>query len=135
MPRDIQDIMSRGVDRDAFIKSQETKAPRRKPVRARQKPSRGTLFALRNKNIAIREAALRRVQIVLTYVKITTGERKKYVVAPYELKFRRLKDGMRKVLYAYDMEDKHIKNFVSKNIKNVALTDRKFVPKWPVKIK
>lgn len=135
MPRDIQEVMSRGIDRASFIQSQEAKAPRRKPVRTRQKPSRGTLFARRNKNIAIREGALRRVQIVLTYVKITTRERKKYVVAPYEFKFRRLKKGLRKVLYAYDMEDKHIKNFVSRNIQNVALTDRKFVPKWEVKIR
>jgi len=120
--------------REQFIAEQEAKAPKRRPRRVGHKPRYGTLFAVRNKNLAVREAALRRVQIAITYTKITTGETKKYIVAPYEWKYRRLTVGRRKVLYAYDMKDKHIKSFVNRNIKKVAITDRKFRPKWPVQI-
>ena len=133
MPRDIQEVVKRGVNRDDFIRGVESKASRRRPTRTRVKV-KGTLFAIRNKRLAIREAALRKVQIAFTYKKITTNKSKKYIVAPYEFKYRRLKIGVRKMLYAYDMEAKHIKSFALKNIRNVALTDRKFRPKWPILI-
>jgi predicted DNA-binding transcriptional regulator YafY len=118
-----------------FIREQYGKAQRRKPVRAKA-PSkmRGTLFAKRNKNLAMREAALRRAQIIVTYTKTTTGETSRYVVAPYEFSFKRLKVGRRKILWGYDMNEGHIKNFATKNISKVVITDRKFTPKWPIKI-
>ena len=118
-----------------FIREQYEKAPKRKAVRTKaSKGKRGTLFAKRNKNLAIREAALRKSQMVITYKKTTTGETKEYVVAPYEFAFKRLKVGSRKILWAYDMKDKRIKNFATRNILKVAITDRKFTPKWPIKI-
>lgn len=120
--------------REKFIAEQEEKAPRRLPVRTGYKPPYGTLFASRNWRVTIREAAYREVQVVLTYHKTTTGETNRYVVAPYEWKYRRTKRGIRKVLYAYDMEDKHIKSFVHTNIRRAVLTDRKFRPKWPILI-
>ena len=120
--------------REAFIEEQEKKAVRRRPRRVGEKPRYGTLFAQRNKRLAIREAALRRSQIVIRYVKITTGESKRYIVAPYSYRYRRLKAGRRKMLFAYDMEDKHIKGFVLNNIRKVAITDRKFRPKWDVEL-
>jgi len=119
---------------DTFIQEQERKAPRRKAKRVGFKPKSGTLFAIRNKRLAIREAALRLVQVVLTYRKTTTNETKKYIVAPYSYRHRRLKVGRRKMLFAYDMKDRHIKGFAIRNVRNVALTDRKFRPKWPVEI-
>ena len=119
---------------DAFIQEQEARAPRRKAKHVGYKPKSGTLFAIRNKRLAIREAALRLVQIVLTYRKTTTNETKKYVVAPYSWRHRRLKVGRRKMLFAYDMKERHIKGFAIRNVRNVALTDRKFRPKWPVEI-
>jgi predicted DNA-binding transcriptional regulator YafY len=119
---------------DNFIAEQERKAPKRKPKRVGRKPRYGTLFALRNKRTTIAEAALRRVQVVITYRKTTTNETKKYVVAPYSYRYRRLKIGTRKMLMAYDMKDKHIKGFAVRNVRKVALTDRKFKPKWPVEI-
>jgi len=130
-----REVIDRGIDRALFISEMEAKAPRRKPKRVGVKPSAGTMFAMRNKRLSIREAALRLVQCVLTYTKTTTGETKIYVVCPYELKYKRLKAGQRKVLFAYDMEDKHIKSFVLDSIRKVALTDRHFVPKWPVLIR
>lgn len=124
--------IKKSINRLQFISDQEAKAPRRKPKRVGKSPAYGTLFALRNTRLAIREAALRNVQIIIMYKKETTGETKKYIVAPYSLRYRRLKRGVRKLLFAYDMNDLHIKGFVLSNIRNVAITDRKFIPKWPV---
>jgi predicted DNA-binding transcriptional regulator YafY len=117
-----------------FVQQQEAKAPKRLARRVGLKPKTGTLFAIRNKRLAIREAALRLSQIIITYKKTTTGETKKYVVAPYSYRYRRLKAGIRKMLFAYDMKDRHIKGFAIRNIRNVAITDRKFRPKWEVEI-
>ena len=128
------EALRKDIDRLSFISEQEKKAPRRKPKRVGKTPAYGTLYALRNTRMAIREGALRLVQVILTYQKETTGETKKYVVAPSSYRYRRLKGGMRKMLFAYDVEDRHIKGFVIGNVKKVALTDRKFRPMWPVEI-
>jgi len=132
--RSYRDVIDKGIDRLSFIQKQEELAPKRRPRRVGQKQKTGTLFAIRNKRLAIREAALRNVQVVLTYRKTTTNETKKYVVSVYSYRTKRLKGGMRKMLYAYDMRDRHIKGFVLRNVRNVAITDRKFSPKWPVEI-
>lgn len=134
MPNSYRKLIDRGIDEVAFIFEQEAKAPRRKPRRVGLKPKTGTLFAIRNKRVAIREAALRASQIIITYTKTTTGERNKYRVAPYSYRYRRLKVGLRKMLYAYDMVDRHIKSFAIRNIRNVAITDRKFRPKWQIEL-
>lgn len=134
MPRSYQQIIQKGIDRLQFIAEQESKAPRRRPRRSGEKLKTGTLFAGRNKRLAIREAALRNVQIIIRYRKTTTGETKQYIVAPYSYRYRRTSKGRRKMLFAYDMAAKHIKGFVLRNIRNVAITDRKFRPKWPVEI-
>ena len=125
--------LRRDISRALFIETQEKRAPKRKPKKV-GKPPRGTLFAIRNKRLAIREGAMQLLQLVLTYTKETTGETKKYVVAPYSYRYRRLKTGIKKMLFAFDMDDKHIKGFVIRNIRNVAVTDRTFRPKWPVEI-
>jgi hypothetical protein len=117
-----------------FISEQEKKAPRRKPKRVGKTPAYGTLYALRNTRMAIMEASLRKVQIIILYQKITTGETNRYIVAPYSYRYRRLRSGIKKLLFAYDMDDRHIKGFVLKNVKKVAITDRKFRPIWPVEI-
>lgn len=132
--RSYREIIDKGIDRAVFIQKAEEKAPRRKPKRVGKKPKTGTLFAIRNKRLALREAALRKVEVVMTYRKITTGETKKYIVAPYSYRYRRLKSGIRKMLFAYDMRDRKIKGFAIRNVKNVAITDRKFRPKWPIEI-
>lgn len=131
MARTFEEVLREGINKSLFIMQMEEKAPRRKPARTLVQPS-GSLFAIKNKRITIREGALRHVQIVITYTKETTNETKKYVVAPYSYRYRRLKTGRRKMLFAWDMDDNHIKGFVLNNIKNVALTDRKFTPKFRV---
>jgi hypothetical protein len=134
MPLSFAEALRKDLSKLDFIATQEEKAPRRKPKRVGKTPAYGTLYALRNTRMAIREGALRLVQIIINYTKETTGESKKYVVAPYSYRYRRLKGGLRKLLFAYDMEDKHIKGFLIGNVKKVALTDRKFTPMWPVEI-
>ena len=134
MALSLAEALRSDLNRMLFISEVERKAPKRKPKRVGQTPAYGTLYALRNTRLAIREAALRLVQIVITYTKITDGETHQYVVAPYSYRYRRLRVGLRKLLFAYDMEDKHIKGFVVGNIKKVALTDRRFRPRWPVEL-
>jgi predicted DNA-binding transcriptional regulator YafY len=133
MARTFEEVLRDGINKALFIQQMEGKAHRRKPVRTMAQPT-GTLFAIRNKRITIREGALRLVQVIITYTKETTGETKKYTVAPYSYRYRRLKLGRRKMLYAYDMDEQKIKSFVLNNIRNVALTDRKFSPKWRVEL-
>ena len=128
------EAIKKDISRLSFIKEQEAKAHRRKPRRVGIKPAYGTLYALRNVRMSIREAALRLAQMILTYQKTTTGEVKKYIVAPYEWKYIRTKKGVRKMLYAYDMNDRHIKSFVHRNIRKAAITDRQFRPMWPIMI-
>jgi len=131
MPKDLQ----AAVDRSIWLAIQEAKASKRKTTKtAVPAGKKGTLFAQRNKRLAIREAAMRTSQIAITYKKTTTGETNKYIVAPYSWRYRRLKVGNRKMLYAYDMESKKIKSFALANIKKVAITDRKFRPKWTIEI-
>jgi predicted DNA-binding transcriptional regulator YafY len=132
--RSYREVIEQGLKQLEFVQQQEEKAPRRLTRRVGLKPKTGTLFAIRNKRLAIREAALRNSEIIITYKKTTTGETKKYVVAPYSYRYKRLKIGLRKMLYAYDMKARHIKGFAIRNIRNVAITDRKFRPKWPVEI-
>jgi len=132
--RSYREVIEKGINQLEFLQKMEEKAPKRLTRRVGLKPKTGTLFAIRNKRLAIREAALRNVQIVITYKKTTTGETKKYVVAPYSYRYKRLKIGLRKMLFAYDMKDRHIKGFSIRNLRNVAITDRKFRPKWTVEI-
>jgi len=45
-----------------------------------------------------------------------------------------MKEGYRKVFYAYDMDDQTIKSFLFRHVKRVAITDRNFKPMWKVEI-
>ena len=134
MPLSFAEALRKDISQLAFVSEMERKAPRRKPKRVGKTPAYGTLYALRNVRMAIREGALRRVQIIITYLKITTGETVRRVVNPYSWRVRKLRIGRRKMLYAYDVDDRHIKSFVLGNIKRVALSDRKFRPMWVVEI-
>jgi len=135
MPRDIQRMIEASVKREVFINKNEERAQKRRPVRSRQRPNRGTLFAKRNRKLAIQEGALRRKYIIITYTKITNGQTKRYIVAPYSYRYRRLKVGYRKLLFAWDKDDKRIKGFVLNNIQRVALTDTSYRPKWEIEFR
>jgi hypothetical protein len=136
MPHDVMDKMltarKRPASFDKFYEQQKAKMPNRKPVRT-QKKHEGTMFAKRNKRLAIAEAGLRNVSIIMEYKKVTTGEKKKYLVNPYSWRTRKLKKGFKRVLFAEDKQDKkQIKMFVVENIGNVVITDQKYRPRWAV---
>ena len=89
----------------------------------------GTLLAKRNRNIAIIEATARETYVVIEYVKITTNEFTSYKIIPMDWKFRELKMGRKKVLYAQDMNDRfQIKSFVHTNIQRVMIGRKKVHP-------
>ena len=126
--------MSKFGDFEKFADKVETKAKKRKPVRTKAQVS-GTLFAQRNKRIAIREEALRGVSLVILYKKVTTGEVKRYEVIPISWRYRKTRAGMRKVIFLQDVRDKkQLKYFVLKNVIRAVLTDRKVKSDWPVEI-
>jgi hypothetical protein len=93
------------------------------------------MFSIRKKRLGILAGAQNNKQIRIRYTKTTTGETNWYTVAPYSYRTRRLKVGVRKMLFAYDMKDKHIKGFALRNIKQVEVLVRQpFTPLWPVAI-
>lgn len=102
------------------------------------KPSRGTLMAQRNKRVAISEGAMRRRKVVFRYRK-RSGQIKLYKVEPYSYRFRKLKEGIRKVLFAYhhdpaNKRNRSIKSFVLRDIKNVKITGEPFRPRYKVEM-
>jgi len=127
--------MAKFGDFKTFAEKIEKSAPKRKNVRAKAKMI-GTLFAKRNIRIAIREAALRSVSVVILYKKVTNSEVKRYEAIPLSYRYRKTKAGLRKVLFLQDVrEKKQVKYFVMRNILKVAITDRKVKPDWNVEIK
>lgn len=127
--------LSRKQNFEQFVKKVQEKAPKRKPVRTK-KPLTGTLFAKRNTRLAIRQTALRGVTAIVLYKKVTTGQINRYQVIPISYRYRKLKQGRRKVLFVQDYRDgKKTKYFLLKNIYKVAITDRKVKPSWIVQIK
>jgi len=116
--------------RKKFIEAQKTKArvSRRAKKRFRQ------LVGTRSVRLVIRESAAGRKYMLMTYRKVTSREVKRYKVAPYSFRYKRTRPGYRKLLFAYDFKDRHIKSFYVKNIRAVERTDSNFKPLWPVEI-
>lgn len=94
------------------------------------------LSKTRDYRLIVREAAVRRVQCVLLYRKITTGEVKRYTVCPMSYRYRKLRSGLRKVLFLKDVGDKRqLKMFVLRNIKQAILTAKPYIKlDYPVEI-
>ena len=134
MPLSFSDAIKKELDRINFIVEQEKKAKKRKPKRVVRGPAYGRLYAFRSVRMAIRESANRRLQVEITYRKITTDEVVKRTVCVYSYRYRRTRIGLRKMLFAYDMDDRHIKGFVLGNIRRVEILKKKFVPKWEIEI-
>lgn len=97
------------------------------------KPSEGTLMAKRNRRLAIIEGGRAKRKIYVRYKKLS-GETKLYFLEPYSLRYRKLKDGWRKVLYAYHFDKSKrkgtIKMFVLEGVLNVRVTNHRFFPRW-----
>jgi hypothetical protein len=124
--------LKRDIDRVKFVEEQA--GAKKKPKKRGVSPEIGVLFGARSVRLVIREAAINLRQVIITYKKITTGERKMYRVAPYSYRYRRVRIGLTRLLFAYDMEDKHIKGFVLKNISKIVILDKGFRPKWEVEL-
>ena len=153
MPRDISSKPA--FDRAAWVAKMEKLAPKRRAVRTRVKPSelRGTLGASRNFRLVIREGALRKVMVIITYKKTTSNVTNKYMVEPYSYRTKKLKIGRRKMFFAYDTHAipnpdpsksksekarsrrQSIKRFAMSNIRKAILSDKRFRPRWPVEIR
>ena len=133
-----------------YIKRVEGMAQKRKAIHTTPQTV-GTLFAKRNKRIALLETSKRGVDAIITYVKIgdsgtgknlvdkadnqiatyTSSDLKKYRIVPLEWKMRKLKMGYRKVLWAQDILDNYrTKSFVLTNIQKVAIGSRMVKPKF-----
>lgn len=107
-------------------------------------PFYGTLLAKRNFRLAIREAAGRSVLIAMLYTKLTTGDTLEYLLEPYSYRYRRLRMGIRKVLFAWKVGDgsnrtlpvkkQGIRSFFLGNIQAVKILHRKYKPRWKVEI-
>jgi hypothetical protein len=125
--------LKRDINRLKFREDVEKAAPKRKPKKEIRREDEGILRT-RDIKVLIGQAATRLLQIEMTYKKETTGEVKKYRVAPYSYRYRHLRTGIRKMFFAYDMDDRHIKGFVLRNIRKVDILKRRYSPKWPVEI-
>ena len=127
------EALKKDVDRFRFAAEQIKKVPKKKAKKQKNPVTDKVLKHGRNLQLTIRKAAIGLRQVQITYKK-ATSEVKGYRVAPYEWKNRNLKIGRRMVLYAYDMDDKHIKSFVRRGILKVEILDKRFRPKWPIMI-
>ena len=125
------DAIRKDISRVKFIEAQKTK--KRKPKKT-PKAVKEVYLPARDVRTLIMMAANELKQIMIIYKKETTGEVKRYRVAPYSYRYRRLKIGIRKMFFAYDMSDKHIKGFVLKNIRTVEILSRRYRPLWPVEL-
>lgn len=137
MPRDIKTIpvkisRTRLAGRKEFVNKQKGKVKLPKKAKKPENKRVSTIYGIR---MTIRQGASLKRYIEIVYLKATTGETKKYKVAPYSYRYVVAKNRRRKkMLYAYDFKDRHIKGFYVKNIKSVKLSNGKFTPLWPIEI-
>jgi hypothetical protein len=120
---------------DAFVEEEEKDKKTLAMQKGRQRDS-GILFSIRNKRLGIMIGAEDEMIVKIIYKKTTTGEVNPYEVEPYSYRNRRLKVGLRKMLYAYDVKDKRIKSFALRNIRNVEVTNKPYQRvRWPIEIR
>lgn len=83
----------------------------------------------------ILHAAKEKKQLRIRYKKATTNEIKTYIVNPYSYRWKFSEKGGRyRMLFAYDITDKHIKGFYLRNMLKVEKLSRTFRPMWPIEI-
>jgi predicted DNA-binding transcriptional regulator YafY len=129
------EALRRDIDRLKFAAKEKAKPTAKKKGKKLKSPvTDKTLKHGRDMKLIIRRAATGLFQIQMSYKKDTTGETKSYRVAPYSYRYRFSKKVRKRMLFAYDMDDKHIKGFVVRNILKVNVLEKKFRPKWPVEI-
>jgi predicted DNA-binding transcriptional regulator YafY len=127
------EAIKRDIDKIRFAAEQVKAAPKKKAKKVKS-PATDMALKSKNVNVLLRKAAVDLKQVQMKYKKDTTGEVKSYRVAPYSYRFRMSNKRRKRMLFAYDMDDKHIKGFVMRNILKVEILEKKFKPKWPVEI-
>jgi len=124
--------------RELFFGEQEQKT---RDIRPRKSlfPKEGSLFASRNRNLAIREANRRKRKILIVYRNLK-GEQKSYELEAYSFRFEKTSQGFRKMLYAWDENENNtrkpsVKKFFWTKIRNIAISDDTFEPRFRVEIR
>jgi predicted DNA-binding transcriptional regulator YafY len=129
------EALRKDISRLRFAEEETKKKKPKKPKKRERTPATEATLKTRSVKLLIRNAATGLSQISMTYRKDTTGEIKSYRVAPYSYRSRKSKKGPKKMmLFAYDMDEKHIKGFVVRNVLKVQILEKKFKPRWPVEI-
>ena len=113
-----------------FIKNNLNKALKKPMLK------KTNLRATRDFRLIVRNGAITKTQVSIIYKKVTTGQVKRYEVCPMSYRYRRLRSGVRKVLFAMDSKEKQLKMFVLKNVRQAMPTTKKYIPiKYPIEIK
>ena len=134
----LRERFDRNVNKAYFVTQQEKSGVRKKPKKQRgpeyTHPTTYGRMLSRDHRLLIRQAAINQLQMDMTYHKLTTNETNHYIVCPYSYRYRRLKVGRRKMLYAYDIQDRHIKGFAVSRIKKIDILKKRFSPMWEIEL-
>lgn len=82
----------------------------------------------------IRDCAVTKRVMKILYKKTTTNETKRYEVEPYSFTYVKQGGGLKKALYAWDIEENKIKYFVVKYILKAEMTHLPYECRFPIKI-
>jgi len=84
--------------------------------------------------LTLRDAALTKKAVEITYRKTTTSELKIYVIEPYSYRYLRLKVGIRKMVFGWDIKENKIKSYALSNITKIRQLEKRFSPRFPIEI-
>lgn len=128
----------RQTSRKAFYARFAPYATTVKPTKVNP-PKRGNLFWLRNKNIALMEAARRRVCVRFAYRRAQDNKVRSYLCEPYAFRYKRGRLGFRKFFYGYHRTTRKkatrgIHMFYWFRVFNIVVSKVPFRKRWPVEV-
>lgn len=103
--------------------------------RVRKKDLVNKKFDRRYLGAILRWAGKRKLKIRMKYMRIQDGRVKTYTVEPYSFRYRKTRDGVRKMFFAYHVLHRRIHGFVLRNILEISVLDKSFKPRWTVELK
>lgn len=105
-------------------------------VKPRINPSNvvGRDFGKRNVVAVVRWAASRNFKVQIRYMRLQDGIVKNYRVEPYSFRYRKTRDGVRKMLFAHHGVHRRIHGFVLSNILSIKVLNEKYRPRWKVEL-
>jgi len=104
------------------------------PLKSSVKKSTSGLSKSSKIRRAIRNSAGTRTLLTIVYNKTTDGTTHSYIIEPYSFRYRKIKVGIRKMLYGFDIADGHIKSFAIRNVLSAQNMKEKFRPRFDVEI-